>query len=427
MKRILAFLCVIACLCGLCVPAMAISTVAVYVKAPADWGQVCLYVWEGDAPMTGWPGDEMVSLGDGLWTLDIPAGMYTNVIANNGSDAAKTGDLKMDGSADCWIDAGTGTVYTDSGFSKPYSAPVSTDLPMALVGTGIPGAADWAPGDAAGDMTKVSDGVYTKIVGLTAGSTMVFKVAGNDKWDDTCNFGAAEEGVVVSLGTTINMISAGDSKDMTLTVDEDCNLKFTVTLVDGGATLVVEKTDEEPVVTPPTQGGETTGETYTVYAQIPEDWKTPAVWCWNDSSSNPSDIGAWPGSYFMTKGDNGWWSVKIPAGYNNVLINANGGGVQTPDITGLSGQDVWINAYTDPTAPVFKYEEIIDIEKPAETEPATAPTRETVPPTEASGTQNENDDKGGNDQTVLWAIVGSVVIIAIAAVIIIIAKGKKKA
>ena len=58
--------------------------------------------------------------------------------------------------------------------------------------------------------------------------------------------------------------------------------------------------------------------------------------------------------------------------------------------------------------------------------PPTAPTRVTVPPTEASGNQGEKKD-GGKDQTVLWAVVGSVVIIAIAAVIVIIFKGKKKA
>ena len=48
MKRILAILCVIACLCGLCVPAMAAGTITVSVKAPADWAQVYLYVWDAD-------------------------------------------------------------------------------------------------------------------------------------------------------------------------------------------------------------------------------------------------------------------------------------------------------------------------------------------------------------------------------------------
>ena len=168
-----------------------------------------------------------------------------------------------------------------------------------------------------------------------------------------------------------------------------------------------------------------TGETYTVYAKVPEDWKTPAIWCWDGNASNPSDIGAWPGSYYMTQGADGWWSIEIPVGYTNVLINANGGSNQTPDITGLSGQDVWINALTDPNAPVFQYEEITNIAPPAETEAPTAPTRVTVPPTDASDAQGEKD--GGKDLTVLLSIIGSVVIIAVAVVVFIIVKGKKKA
>ena len=436
MKRILAILCVIACLCGLCVPAMAAGTITVSVKAPADWAEVCLYVWNDDGEMTTWPGDAMVKSADGLWTLAIPAGLYTNVIANNGSDAAKTADLKMDGTADCWIDAGAGVVYTDAGFSNPFggnagnggNADGTVNLSglnsLALVGTGIPGVSEWTPGDPAGDMTKNSNGIYTKVIAVTAGTTMQFKIAGNDAWDDAYNFGGSEAGINVALGTKVNLTNGGGSADLTLTAAKDGNLKFTVDLNE--MTVLVEETDEEASVTPPAQGGEETGETYTVYAKVPEDWKSPAVWCWDANSQNPSSQGAWPGSFYMTKGDNGWWSIEIPAGYTNILINANGGGNQTPDITGLSGADVWVNAYTDSANPVFAYEEIVDIEEPAETVPPTAPTRVTVPPTEASGNQGEKKD-GGKDQTVLWAVVGSVVIIAIAAVIVIIFKGKKKA
>ena len=55
---------------------------------------------------------------------------------------------------------------------------------LALVGTGIPGAADWDPGDAAGDFIKSSNGVYVKVISVTAGHAMTIKIAGNDKWDD---------------------------------------------------------------------------------------------------------------------------------------------------------------------------------------------------------------------------------------------------
>ena len=432
MKRTLAILCVIACLCALCVPAMAAGNITVSVKAPDDWSQVCLYVWETD-PMESWPGTAMTKNGD-WWTLEIPAGSYTNVIANNGSDAAKTADLKMDGSADCWIDAGAGVVYTDAACTTPFGGGASTTPStglnsLALVGTGIPGAADWTPGDPNGDMVLESEGVYTKVVGMAAGSTMTFKIAGNDMWDDNYNYGGAEAGLSVTLGTAMDLTNGGGSSDITLNVAEDCNLKFTVNLTGEVPTLLVEVTDEEPTVpsepvTPPE-----TGETYTVYAKVPADWKNPSIWCWNDATQNPPSQGSWPGTFVMTLGEDGWYSVEIPVGYNNVLVNGNGGTAQTNDIVGLSGQDVWINAYTDYENAVYQYEVIPEDQIG---QPTTAPAiqvtdRPTNPPKADEGTQNvEGEKKDGKDWTVLLSIVGSVVIIAIAAVVIIIVKSKQK-
>lgn len=447
MKRILAILCVIACLCGLCVPAMAAGTITVSVKAPADWAQVYLYVWDADGnPMEGWPGSTMSKSGD-LWTLEIPAGAYTNVIANNGGDTGKTPDLKMDGSADCWIDAGAGVVYTDAGFSNAFGGNGGNGgngggnggvnlgglNSLALVGSGIPGVAEWNPGDAAGDMTKVSDGVYTKVIAVTAGAAMTFKIAGNDAWDDNYNFGAGEDGVSVALGTKISLTNGGGSKDITFTPAADGNVKFTVDL--NAMTVLVETTTEEPSTTPVTPPVED-GETYTVYAKVPADWKSPSIWCWNDSSSNPPSQGSWPGTYTMTKGDDGWYAVEIPVGYNNLLINANGGGVQTPDIVGCGGQDVWINAYTDPNAPVFSHEPIPEDQI---TDPTTAPIVDTtIRPTEglkpSDNTQasqqgsNKTDvveEVKENDITVLLIVIGSVVVLGAVVVVFVVMKKKQ--
>ena len=109
MKRILAILCVIACLCGLCVPALAADTITVSVKAPDGWAEVYLYVWENENAYETWPGTAMTKGSDGWWTLEIPAG-YTNVIANNGNEMPQTVDLKMNGTSDASI-----TVTTDTG------------------------------------------------------------------------------------------------------------------------------------------------------------------------------------------------------------------------------------------------------------------------------------------------------------------------
>ena len=426
MKRTLAILCVIACLCALCVPAMAAGTITVSVKAPADWDVVYLYVWEGD-PMAGWPGTAMTKNGD-WWTLEIPAGSYTNVIANNGEGKPQTSDLKMDGSADCWIvaEATAGVVYTDAACTTPFGGGASTPSTglnsLAIVGSGIPGVGEWNPGDPAGELVMTSEGVWTKVIAALAGTTMTIKFAGNDDWNSGYNFGGNVDGVTVAYGTKIDLSNDGGSKDITLTTVNDGNVKFTIDLTGEIPTLLVEETDEEPTapgepVTPP----EETGETYTVYAKVPADWKSPAVWCWNDAAQNPSNIGAWPGTYAMTKGENGWWTIEIPVGYNNVLIN-NSNDTKTPDIVGLSGQDVWINAYTDSDNPVTSYEEITDIAPPAEG----GNVEVTVRPTEGLKKDETKAETKGQDLTVLLAIVGSVVIIAIAAVVVIVLKNKQK-
>lgn len=442
MKRILAILCVIACLCGLCVPAMAAGTITVSVKAPAEWTEVFLYVWDdNDSAYEGWPGKAMTKGADGWWTIQIPAG-YTNVIANNGNEKPQTVDLKMEGNTDAWI-----TVTTDTGDAKHFNADVAkdangtpSDIPstpstpstgvdlsglnsLVLVGGGIPGLPEWTPGDPAGNMTKVSDGVYTKIIAVTAGASMEIKAAGNGEWNDAYNFGPATNGTAIVLGTKMEMVNGAGAQNFALTATKDCNLKFTVDLTGAVPTMLVEETDEEAGETPVTPPAED-GETYTVYAMVPDDWKSPTIWCWNDSASNPPSQGDWPGSFVMTKGADGWYSVEIPVGYNNLLINANGGSVQTPDITGCGGKDVWINAYTNAGQPTFSHEKITEIEKPAETEPPVGPTKPpAVHPTEPAGQAGE----AGSDNTVLYSIIGAVVVIAIAAVIFFVLKGKKKA
>ena len=72
MKRFLAILCVIACLCGLCVPAMAAGTITVSVKAPAEWTEVFLYIWDNDNnAYEGWPGKAMTKTTETVNGFDV--------------------------------------------------------------------------------------------------------------------------------------------------------------------------------------------------------------------------------------------------------------------------------------------------------------------------------------------------------------------
>jgi hypothetical protein len=97
-------------------------------------------------------------------------------------------------------------------------------------------------------MTEVSNGIWEKTLVVTAGTTMKFKVAGNDKWDDSCNFGSA----TIVLGEVADLYCGGDSSDMPFTAEKDMTIKVTVDLTGDVATILVAEV---------VAGGETGGET----------------------------------------------------------------------------------------------------------------------------------------------------------------------
>ena len=129
----------------------------------------------------------------------------------------------------------------------PAMAAFDTVESLAVVGTGIPGVGEWKTDDPAGDMTEVSDGIWEKTLDLTAGTFMKFKVAGNDTWDDSCNFGSA----TIVLGEKADLECSGGSGDMPFTAEKDMTIKITVDITGDVATiLVTEVTGDEPVAPP---------------------------------------------------------------------------------------------------------------------------------------------------------------------------------
>lgn len=349
------------------VPALAAQTITVSVSAPADWDEVNLYIWENETPMSDWPGSSMVRVGD-WWTLEIPVG-YTSIVINDGM--RQTIDLEMDGNSDVWIvipetnydsPVYAATVYTDAACTQPYVSNIeNTDYlagldSVAIVGIGIPGVSEWNPADPAGDMTLLFTGVYVKELQFNAGDTMEFKFAGNDMWDDHYNYGASF-GTYLYPNYWVELVNGGDSYDITFSTDRDCNIRFTLNLnaVGSGGSPVLWIDDI-------TDDGSDTEEMITVHAKVPYSWSDVRLWAWIEETNESINQELWPGELVMTKDTDGWYSIQIPSKATGILINANGGSMQTIDITGFeTGKDLWINAYTDYTNAVFAYEEITDI------------------------------------------------------------------
>jgi hypothetical protein len=78
----------------------------------------------------------------------------------------------------------------------------------------------------------------------------------------------------------------------------------------------------------------------TVRAKVPESWAEPCLWAWLDPDGTAA-FPAWPGEPFVKDGD--WYALQAPGWVNSVIVNANGGAVQTGDMKALEpGKDLWI-------------------------------------------------------------------------------------
>lgn len=239
----------------------------------------------------------------------------------------------------------------------PAFAAFDTVNSLAIVGSGIPGVGDWKPEDPAGDMTEVSDGIYEKVLTLPAGTAMSFKIAGNDTWDDTCNFGtgsALEMGVVTDL--PINTYGG----DMSFTASSDMTIKITVNLTGDTATILIENSDgstpvapnppaDDPVETPDA------GEMVTIHAYVP-DGISPKFWAWQNSTQQNA-FESWPGNP-MTK-DGKWWTIQVPAWCDGMIVN-DGGDKKTGDLTVEAGKEAWIVVQYDWSANVHYSEPKLD-------------------------------------------------------------------
>ena len=229
-----------------------------------------------------------------------------------------------------------------------FAAAPSLDS-LAIVGENIPGVPSWAPEAPEGDMTKVSDGVYEKVLECPAGTNMNFKIAGNDKWDDTCNFGSA----TLTLGEKADLECSGGSGNMNLTFSKATKIKITVDvnpMNDGGAaTILVEEVKSPDPTTPttptqpttttkpatttqPTTTAKPTNRTLTV--KVPSSWATVNIYSWE-----PEEHGAWPGSALQKSGDAYKTTIKsstlklvlsttkadgTPQQTNNIILEDNG-------------------------------------------------------------------------------------------------------
>ena len=335
-------------------PVRADGAITVHAYVPVGWADPCIYSWPtGGVGDISWPGSAMTHE-DGQWYVSQIPDHEDNVVINGDGGSRQTIDTHIGSShKEVWVVIGDTPVgYTDNHFNtgvyyekpdddlvvEPEPEPEPDDDPygidpfqipqsLAIVGSGIPGVAEWFPADEAGDMELVGDLLYRKELSLPAGTTMTFKFVGDNEWNDYCNLGSGEP----VIGGDTDLVNSSFSTDMYLSVSRGTILRFTVDLSalaagTGPATLSIQPVD-------------TRTDTFTVHAKIPNSWGTePRCWAWR-MSDNANVFTAWPGE-LMTLRD-GWYTIQVPTWADGIIIN-DGSTTQTYDLKIDPCEDVWL-------------------------------------------------------------------------------------
>ena len=83
----------------------AVGNITVYVSAPSDWTNPCLWAWsapDGTNVFTTWPGEELTQGEDGWLSKEVP-GWVNSVIVNGNEGTVQTTDISVETGKDLWI------------------------------------------------------------------------------------------------------------------------------------------------------------------------------------------------------------------------------------------------------------------------------------------------------------------------------------
>ncbi|MCL2003083.1 MAG: starch-binding protein [Oscillospiraceae bacterium] len=358
--------------------------VVVYVHVPDDWEAPHLWAWDdaGNGAFSSWPGGEAeADPNNPGWYYCYLPNWAVNIIVNANDGAIQTDALSSDG-GDIWItvaspeEAGIAYAALTSGEAPAYvekitvyaRVPADWDAPCLWAWLDPDGANAFAawPG---GEM-KAGGEWYSVRAPSWINSVIV----------------NANEGTV----QTSDYKDLVQGKDIWVVVADDLT-----------AAIYYENPD---LMVP----------NITVRVQVPADWENPHLWAWLDPDGTNA-FASWPGDPFERNGD--WYELALPGWVNSLIVNANGGAVQTGDMKGLDvGKDVWI-VVTDAETYTYDYAEI-----------ASSGTGETAPPPAAASPDRSPapvDDEPDSGNAVLWIVLGAAAVAAAVIVVAVVAKRKK--
>jgi len=398
--------------------------VIVYVQVPEDWEAPGAWAWgpRGDA-FPSWPGGAFQAdpNNPGWYFIHLPADK-TGALINANDGSIQTSDFPFEG-VPVWVTVnGPGEdfdVTTDQQTTGafPEYIPTAAMTPIDLVedlidavvvyayipeGWELPGMWAWGPrGNAFDEWPGEGMNADANNPGWYYGFLPADKVGALIN----ANNGDVQTSDFPFEGAPVWVVIETDGEEVTFNV-------YTDPLTSGALPT------REPFVALVAEVAEVPDAGYiTVHAMVPFGWDGPGVWAWNN------DIGSvfpgWPGQPFDTM-DGDWHVMEIPAWVNEIIINAQNGGLQTDDIEIEPGRDIWILVSGSDENFELSYYPIegAEVAAPVRNEPVRIEAETPVEDTPAPA----ND---GGSNTVLIIIIVAVVVVVLAVGAFIIIKKKK--
>lgn len=372
--------------------------ILLYVEVPEDWENPCLWAWSDDGTnaFESWPGEPLEADPDNPgWYYSFVPVATVNLIVNANDSEVQTSDFTIEPKA-AWIsitDAETVDVV--------YEQQTEGDLPEYVerftVTVQVP--EDW-------DDVRLwawSDPDGKNVFDTWPGEPMH----------------AGEDGYSLKIPIWVNRIivnaNGGEVQTEDLAIDP-ADIWVTVASAED-----VDFTYDDPSIPDVAD--------ITVHVAPPTAWDAPNLWAWS-APDGTNVFTSWPGEP-LVQDDEGWYALEIPGWVNSVIVNGNGGEVQTEDVSIEAGKDIWLIVADDGSyelhyeavdlpAQVPAEEESVEEEPTEEAQKEEAPAAEAPAETETAPEPAESEAESNTG----WIVGG--IVIAIAAIVGIVYGVKNK-
>jgi len=392
MKRVLTLILAVTVLLSVAVigvpsaSAVPDGMIIVYIHVPDEWENPHLWAWDdaGNNVFSTWPGGEAdADPNNAGWYYHYLPNWANNIIINANDGTIQTDVLQTEGQ-NVWVTIES-PEEVEISFDQLTVGEAPEYVERITVYARVP--ADWE-----------SPSLWAW---LDPDGTNVF-----DTWPGGEMRGSNEEGewyrfripswansiiINANAGTvqTDDLTEFGQGRDIWVVVAAD---------------LTAEITYENPDHIVPN---------ITVRTQVPADWENPHLWAWSHPDGTNA-FSSWPGEPLVRVGD--WYEIEVPGWVNSFIVNANGGTIQTGDMSEVEiGRDIWI-VVTDAETYEYAYTEIAStvvnepVEESAE-EPAEAPL--------------EIEEAEDEVSSLLWIILLAIGVAVIVVIVVVVAKKRK--